>query len=183
MDNNKIIFNTPNVLALSRVFLAPLMFLFLVNRDLAIFEGIHISWLNYIAALIFVIASITDFFDGYIARMWNQKTEFGAIIDPLADKMLMLAGFIGLMILDRASPWAIYLILTREFFITGLRVSAISQGKNISASFMGKVKTVIQMIAIGFLIMDWIGGELILWSAVIITLYSGYEYTRDYFKD
>ena len=182
-DRSKVILNTPNILALSRVFLAPLMFLFLVNRDLDIFQNVDVSWLNYISALIFVIASVTDFFDGYIARMWNQKTEFGAIIDPLADKMLMLAGFIGLMILDRANPWAIYLILTREFFITGLRVSAISQGKDISASFIGKVKTVVQMIAIGFLMMDWIGGDLLLWGATLITLYSGFEYTRDFFKE
>jgi CDP-diacylglycerol--glycerol-3-phosphate 3-phosphatidyltransferase len=80
-----------------------------------------------------------------------------------------------------ASPWAIYLILTRELFITGLRVSAISQGMNISASWMGKVKTVVQMIAIGFLLMHWVGGTLILWVAVALTLYSGYEYVRDFF--
>ncbi len=172
--------NIPNTLALIRLLLAPIMFILLVNRDL--FYGIHYSWLDYFAAFIFVVASVTDFFDGYIARAFNQITTLGKIIDPLADKMLTLAGFLGLMVLDRASPWAIYLILTRELFITGLRVSAISQGMDISASWAGKVKTVVQMIAIGFLIMEWPFGELILWVAVALTLYSGYEYTLDFFK-
>ena len=84
--------------------------------------------------------------------------------------------------LDRASPWAIYLILTRELFITGLRVSAMSQGFDVSASWMGKVKTVAQMIAIGFLLMEWPGGTLLLWIAVALTLYSGYEYVRNFFR-
>ncbi|HIE34924.1 MAG TPA: CDP-diacylglycerol--glycerol-3-phosphate 3-phosphatidyltransferase, partial [Campylobacterales bacterium] len=84
--------------------------------------------------------------------------------------------------LGRADPWAIYLILTREFFITGLRVVAIGDKKEISASFLGKIKTIIQMIAIGFLIMDWPFGTVILWIAVIITLYSGYEYIKEYLK-
>jgi len=176
------LFNIPNTLAFIRLLLAPIMFLFLVNQDAAIFEGIHQSWLNYIAAFIFVVASATDFFDGYIARTFNQITILGKILDPLADKMLTLAGFLGLMMLGSASPWAIFLIITRELFITGLRVSAVSQGLDIAASWMGKVKTVIQMIAIGFLLMKWPGGELLLWTAVVLTLYSGYEYVRDFFK-
>ena len=174
--------NLPNFLASTRIALAPLMFVLLVNRDLALFEGLHVSWLDYFAALIFVIASATDFFDGYIARNWNQKTQLGAILDPLADKMLTLAAFLGLMMIDRANAWAIYLILTREFFITGLRVAAIGEGKNIAASMAGKVKTVLQMIAIGFLMMNWTFAELLLWAAVALTLYSGYEYIIGYTK-
>ncbi|UFH59996.1 CDP-diacylglycerol--glycerol-3-phosphate 3-phosphatidyltransferase [Sulfurovum mangrovi] len=176
------IFNVPNTLAFIRLLLAPLMFFFLVNQDAPLFEGIHSSWLNYIAAFIFVLASATDFFDGYIARTFDQITTLGKILDPLADKMLTLAGFLGLMILGSASPWAIFLILTRELFITGLRVSAVAEGIDISASWMGKVKTVVQMIAIGFLLMGWTGGEIILWFAVLLTLYSGYEYVRDFFR-
>ncbi len=177
------IFNIPNILAFIRLLLAPVMFLFLVNQNADIFEGIDKTWLNFTAAFIFVIASATDFFDGYIARTFNQVTVLGSILDPLADKMLTLAGFLGLMMLGAASPWAIFLIITRELFITGLRVSAVSQGLNISASWMGKVKTVVQMIAIGFLLMQWPGGEILLWIAVILTLYSGYEYVRDFFKN
>ena len=169
-------FNIPNILAFIRLLLAPLMFILLVDRDLPLFEGIHPSWLDFFAAFIFVLASVTDFFDGYIAREFNQITILGAILDPLADKMLTLAAFLGLMMLDRASPWAIFLILTRELFITGLRVNAAAKGIDISASWMGKVKTVTQMIAIGFLLMQWPFGNEFLWIAVAITLYSGMEY-------
>ena len=174
--------NLPNSLALMRILIAPLMFWFLVDRSNPIFEGIHLSWLDYMAALLFVIASVTDFFDGYIARSWDQKTKLGAILDPLADKMLVLAAFVGLLYIQRVNPWALYLILTREFFITGLRVAAVSEGKEIISSFIGKTKTVFQMIAIGFLMMDWPFADFILWFSVFLTLYSGYEYVVAYMK-
>jgi len=177
------LFNVPNTLAFIRLLLAPVMFFLLVNRENYLLVNIHHTWLDYIAAFIFVVASATDFFDGYVARTFNQITTLGKILDPLADKMLTLAGFLGLMMLDRASEWAIFLIITRELFITGLRVSAVSQGLDIAASWMGKVKTVVQMVAIGFLLMQWPGAELLLWTAVALTLYSGYEYVRDFFKN
>ena len=173
--------NLPNALAFFRILLAPLMFFMLVNAP-GIFTQIHISWINYFAALIFVIASVTDFFDGYIARSWDQKTKLGAILDPLADKMLILAAFLGLMMLGRASAWAVYLILVREFFITGFRVVMASDGVEVAASMAGKVKTVSQMFAVGFLLMSWPGGELLLWIAVALTLYSGFEYIFAYVK-
>lgn len=173
--------NLPNALAFFRILLAPLMFFMLVNAP-EIFAQIHISWINYFAALIFVIASVTDFFDGYIARSWDQKTKLGAILDPLADKMLILAAFLGLMMLGRASAWAVYLILVREFFITGFRVVMASDGVEVAASMAGKVKTVSQMFAVGFLLMSWPGGELLLWIAVALTLYSGFEYIFAYVK-
>jgi CDP-diacylglycerol--glycerol-3-phosphate 3-phosphatidyltransferase len=172
--------NLPNILAFARILIAPVIFMLLVDRDL--FVGIHHSWLDYFAGLLFVIAGITDFLDGYIARKWNQITKLGSILDPLADKMLTLAGFLGLMILGRADEWAIFLILTREFFITGLRVVAVSEGRDVSATFAGKVKTVVQLIAIGFLIMNWSFGDLLLWLSVVLTIYSGYEYVREYWR-
>ena len=171
--------NVPNILAAIRIFLAFLMYLFLVNRDLF---NIHPSWLDYFAALIFVIASITDFFDGYIARNFNAVSKLGEILDPLADKMLTLGAFLGLLYLHRANPWAVYLILVREFFITGLRVAMAAEGLSVKASFAGKVKTVMQMIAIGFLLMNWPCGNCLLWIAVIITLYSGIDYLKVYIK-
>lgn len=174
--------NTPNILALFRIALAPLMLWFFIDRHNPVFESWHPSWFDYFAGLIFVIASVTDFFDGYIARTWNQMTKLGSILDPLADKMLMLAGFLGLILIERASVWAIFLILSREFFITGLRVMAVAEGRDVAASMAGKIKTVVQMIAIGFLIMNWPFATLILWVAVALTLYSGYEYTKEYFK-
>ena len=173
--------NLPNLLAFFRILLAPLMFFMLVNAP-EIFTQIHISWINYFAALIFVIASVTDFFDGFIARSWDQKTKLGAILDPLADKMLILAAFLGLMMLGRASAWAVYLILVREFFITGFRVVMASDGVEVAASMAGKVKTVSQMFAVGFLLMSWSGGEFLLWIAVVLTLYSGFEYIFAYVK-
>jgi CDP-diacylglycerol--glycerol-3-phosphate 3-phosphatidyltransferase len=175
-------FNLPNLLAMFRIVLAPLMLWFMIDRGNPLFSSWDPSWLDYFAGLIFVIASVTDFFDGYIARSWNQMTKLGSILDPLADKMLVLAGFIGLIVLDRASAFAIFLILSREFFITGLRVVAVSEGRDVSSTMAGKIKTVIQMIAIGFLVMNWPFGEELLWLAVALTLYSGYEYVRDYFK-
>jgi CDP-diacylglycerol--glycerol-3-phosphate 3-phosphatidyltransferase len=174
--------NLPNLLATFRILLAPLMFWLLVNRDNTIFSSIHASWLDYFAALTFVIASVTDFFDGYIARNWDQITKLGSILDPLADKLLMLAGFLGLMFLDRANPWAVFLILSREFFITGIRVVAAGEQKSVSSSFSGKAKTVLQMFAIGFLTMNWPYGNILLWSAVVLTIYSGYEYIKGYIE-
>ncbi|NQY52735.1 MAG: CDP-diacylglycerol--glycerol-3-phosphate 3-phosphatidyltransferase [Campylobacteraceae bacterium] len=174
--------NLPNALALFRIALAPLMLWFFIDRDNVIFASWHPTWLDYFAGLVFVIASITDFFDGYIARQWNQITKLGGILDPLADKMLVLAGFLGLMVIDRASAWAVFLILSREFFITGLRVVAAQEGTDVRSTMAGKIKTVIQMIAIGFLTVNWPFATELLWLAVILTLYSGYEYIRDYFK-
>lgn len=174
--------NLPNILAAFRILLAPLMLWFMIDQNNSFFNGWDPSWFNYFAGLIFVIASVTDFFDGFIARSWNQMTKLGGILDPLADKMLVLAGFIGLIVLDRASAFAVFLILSREFFITGLRVVAISEGKDVASTMAGKIKTVVQMIAIGFLIMDWPFGTELLWFAVSLTLYSGYEYIRDYLK-
>lgn len=173
--------NLPNALAFIRILLAPLLFFLLLQIE-GVSNLAYISWLNYFCALIFVIASITDFFDGYIARNWNQKTKLGAIIDPLADKMLTLAAFLGLMMIDRANPWAIYLILVREFFITGFRVVMASENIDVSAGIAGKVKTIFQMIAIGFLTMGWFGGDILLWIAVALTLYSGLEYILIYIK-
>jgi CDP-diacylglycerol--glycerol-3-phosphate 3-phosphatidyltransferase len=182
MSDNQKQMNLPNTLAAFRILLAPLMLWFMIDQSNPIFNGWHPSWFDYFAGLIFVIASVTDFFDGYIARSWDQMTKLGSILDPLADKMLVLAGFIGLIVLDRASAFAVFLILSREFFITGLRVVAVAEGKSVASTMAGKVKTVVQMIAIGFLIMNWPFGEALLWIAVFLTLYSGWEYVRDYMK-
>jgi len=172
--------HVPNILAFIRILLAFLMYLFLVNREL--FSGIHPSWLDYFAALVFVIASITDFFDGFIARNFNASSKLGEILDPLADKMLILGAFLGLLYLHRANAWAVYLILIREFFITGLRVVMAQEGLSVKASFIGKVKTVSQMIAIGWLLMNWPLAETILWISVFLTLYSGFDYIKAYLK-
>ena len=175
-------FNIPNTLAFIRLLIAPLMFWIILNPQFFTDAGYHISWNYYFASLLFVIASTTDFFDGYIARELDQMTMIGAILDPLADKMLVIAAFLGLMMTDAASAWAIYIIIVRELFITGLRTVAISEGIDVSASWAGKVKTVAQMIAIGFLLMHWPFGDILLWIAVVLTIYSGAEYLVSFGK-
>ena len=168
--------NLPNALASLRILLAPLMFWIILNPQIFTDNSFHISWNYYTASLLFVLASATDFFDGYIARQWNQMTMLGAILDPLADKMLTLAAFLGLMMIGEASAWAIYIIIVRELFITGIRTVAVSEGISVKASWAGKVKTVAQMIAIGFLLMHWPFASELLWFAVFLTVYSGLEY-------
>jgi len=168
--------NLPNLLASLRILLAPVMFWIILNPQIFTDNGFHITWNYYFATLLFVVASATDFFDGFIAREWNQMTMLGAILDPLADKMLTLAAFLGLMMIGEASAWAIYIIIVRELFITGIRTVAVSEGLSVKASWAGKVKTVAQMIAIGFLLMHWPLGNELLWFAVFLTVYSGLEY-------
>ena len=174
--------NLPNFLASMRIVLAPLMFWIILNPQIFTDNGYHITWNYYFASLLFVLASATDFFDGYIAREWNQMTMLGAILDPLADKMLTLAAFLGLMMIGEASAWAIYIIIVRELFITGIRTVAVSEGLSVKASWAGKVKTVAQMIAIGFLLMHWPLGAELLWFAVFLTVYSGLEYLWEFRK-
>ena len=174
--------NLPNFLAFLRIFLAPFMFWIILNPEYFTAHGFDITWNYYFASMLFIIASATDFFDGYIAREWNQKTKLGAIIDPLADKMITIAAFLGLMVMGEASAWAIYIIIIRELFITGIRTVAVSEGIDVKASFAGKIKTVFQMIAIGFLLMHWPFGTELLWLAVILTVYSGAEYLWSFKK-
>ena len=182
MNQNKML-NMPNFLASLRIVIAPLMFWIILNPQVFTDNGFHITWSYYFASLLFVLASATDFFDGYIARELNQETLLGKILDPLADKMLVLAAFLGLMIDGSASAWAIYIIIVRELFITGLRTVAVSEGIDVAASWAGKVKTVAQMISIGFLLMHWPFADLLLWISVALTLYSGFEYILGFTKN
>jgi len=189
MSKNKIV-NIPNILAFLRVLAAPIMFWIIITPEFFTDKGIHITWVYYFAALLFVVASSTDFFDGYIARNFNQITLLGKVLDPLADKMLTIGAFLALMVMGDANVWAIYIIIVRELFITGLRTVAVAEGIDVSASWAGKVKTVAQMIAIGFLIMHWslenyVGFEVnnaLLWISVLLTIYSGAEYIYGFTK-
>lgn len=177
--------NLPNFLTICRIFFAILLLFLIIHKDSIKPEFMHPSWIHYFACLVFCIASLTDFFDGYIARNYNVKSKFGEVFDPLADKMLILSGFIALLILHLANAWAVFLILSREFFITGLRVMAASDGKSVAANNLGKYKTGFQIAAVAFLLADlfpaWIG-QTLLWLAVFFTLYSGFIYTREYYK-
>ena len=131
---------------------------------------------DILAGLVFTIAALTDTFDGYFARKNGMVTNLGKIIDPLADKILVIAALISLVQLQRLPAWIVVIILSREFFVTGLRMVAASEGVVISASRGGKVKTVTQVIAILLMIFDLPGGLPAMWVALVATLWSGMEY-------
>ncbi|CBG39715.1 CDP-diacylglycerol--glycerol-3-phosphate 3-phosphatidyltransferas [Helicobacter mustelae 12198] len=135
-----------------------------------------------VAFWFFLIASITDFFDGYLARRYDLVSVFGEVFDPLADKMLILGTFIGLLAIGEINPWAVFIILSREFFITGLRVVVASNQHSVRAGILGKCKTVLQMGAVCLLLLGWYGGDVVLWVATFVTLYSGLDYALRYYK-
>ncbi len=170
--------NTANKLTLLRVVLVPVFMALLL-------QGGNIC--RYAALAVFVIASITDWLDGYIARKYNQITTFGKFVDPLADKMLTTAAFVIFLNFGLMSPWALMIVLAREFMIAGIRLIAAGEGSVIAASMWGKVKTVSQMIAIIATILI-MGNELFLgvsslliidvliWISVAFAVISGAEY-------
>lgn len=178
----------PNLLTLLRIFLCVLLLVVMLHREffyeiLQSFFWTQIDkiWVNYLACAIFCMAGLTDFLDGFIARRYEVVSTFGEVFDPLADKLLILSAFLGLLVWGSVNVWAVFIILGREFFITGLRVVAVSKGLNIAASIWGKYKTGTQIFAIILLLIDFNTlGMLVLWLAVIITLYSGYEYAKAY---
>ncbi len=133
--------NLPNKLTLIRIVLVPVcMALTLTNHF-------------YSALFVFIVASITDFFDGYLARKNNLVTSFGKIMDPLADKILVFGALLCFLQLGFINAWCVVVILAREFFVTGMRVVAVDKGKVIAASWWGKIKTNVQIFSVilGFL--------------------------------
>lgn len=138
--------NLANKLTLIRIFLVPVFLVFIAVQNL--------PYGSIIATFIFIIASITDQLDGYIARSRNQVTNFGKFMDPLADKLLVTSALISLVELQLIPAWAAIVIIAREFAVSGLRTIAASEGKVIAASWWGKIKTVIQIIAIILLLLQ-----------------------------
>ncbi len=169
------IWNLPNALTLLRIFLVPFLVVVLLTR----FDG-----REYAGLTIFLVAAITDFFDGYIARKRNQMTRLGALLDPIADKMLMSAAFISLVEMDpsHVPAWMVVIIIGREFAVSGLRSIAAQQGVTIAASPLGKVKMVSQVVAISLLILGHELGEfrligrLALWVVMLFALVSAIDY-------
>lgn len=171
--------NIPNILTLFRIFLS-----FLV-MSIVLYADMQDNIVRFVACGVFLLATVTDFFDGFIARRYGFQSRFGEVFDPLADKMLILGAFIALLASKIASPWAVFLILSREFFITGLRVVVANSNVNISADMFGKIKSVAQYWAIGCLIAQALPNfwnQFFLWLAVALTLISGANYVRNYFK-
>lgn len=161
--------NLPNKLTVVRVLLVPIFMLFLLSETLRS---------TNMALFIFIIASITDFLDGYIARSQNLVTKFGKFMDPLADKLLVCSALICLQYLDKISPWFVMIIIAREFAITGFRILAASDGITIAASNWGKLKTNSQMLAIIVLLLGkFTAIELpLVLLAVALTIISGIDY-------
>lgn len=143
--------NLPNKLTISRVIMIP-FFVFFLLVDLG---GLPDGMQKYIAATIFIIASLTDWFDGYLARKNNLITNFGKFMDPLADKLLVCSALICLTAKNQLAAWIVIVIISREFIISGFRLLASDNGVVIAASYWGKFKTAFQMIMIIMLILDF----------------------------
>ncbi len=136
-----------NSITLARIVLIPVFLVFLLGR--------MPNWGPWVAAAVFTLLAVTDAVDGYVARARNEVTTFGKFIDPLADKLLVTAALVALVDLGRLQSWIAIVIISRELIVSGLRMVAVAEGKVISASIYGKVKTVFQIIAIvAFIVKD-----------------------------
>lgn len=173
--------NLPNLLTLSRILSVPLIIILLYSGN---------RWLNLLTALLIAVAAITDGLDGYMARKYGYESDLGRLLDPLADKILILSTMVMLVYLHRAPAWMVCLILCRETAITGLRAMAADHGKVIGASVMAKYKTTFQIVAIVALVIHYqfLGadahavGIFFLWIAFVYTMWTGYNYFRDTFS-
>lgn len=186
--------NLPNKITIARIILVPIMMIIpFLGIEATILHGMSVS--NLIILAIFLIASFTDFLDGYIARKRNIVTNFGKFLDPIADKLLVLAALVMLVESGMMPAWIPIVISAREFMVSAIRMLAATEGKVIAASKLGKIKTVTQMVAISLAFIDinpfmsfTNGGlgtfELIcniltsiaIWLSVIATIWSGIDY-------
>ena len=163
--------NLPNKLTLFRVILIPFFVFFLLAPY---FEGYG----NYIAVAIFIVASITDFLDGKIARKYHLVTNFGKFMDPLADKLLVSSALICLVDLNKIPAWIVIVIIAREFIISGFRLVAADNGVVIAASYWGKFKTAFQMVTVIVLILNIPGevfaviGTVLIYISLVLTVIS-----------
>jgi CDP-diacylglycerol--glycerol-3-phosphate 3-phosphatidyltransferase len=162
--------NLPNVLTVLRILLVPVLVAALLS---ATASG------DLLAAVVFVVASLTDALDGWIARRRQSESTFGKLMDPLADKLLVVAALVSLVSLDRLSAWVAMVIIAREFAVTGLRQLAMEDGHVIPASAWGKVKTIVQIAMVLVLIAvdnRTVAVDLLVYVTVVITVASGADY-------
>ncbi|WHA09147.1 CDP-diacylglycerol--glycerol-3-phosphate 3-phosphatidyltransferase [Enterococcus montenegrensis] len=179
--------NLPNKLTVIRICMIPLFILILVlpfNFGTLVLGTTELPITHLVAAIIFAIASFTDWLDGHIARARGLVTNFGKFADPLADKMLVMTAFILLVDLNKAPGWVVAIIVCRELAVTGLRLLLVEGGEVMAAAWPGKVKTATQMLAIIFLFLNnmpfnLIGlpvDQILLYACLIFTIYSGVDY-------
>ncbi len=167
--------NLPNALTFLRIFLVPFLVVVLLTK----FEGREI-----VALAIFLLATATDFLDGWLARRRGEITTLGTMLDPIADKLLISAAFISLVEVGLAPAWMVVVVVGREFAVTGLRSIASGQGIVIPASGWGKAKMASQITAVSLLILseryDWflLPGRIALWIVVAVAILSGAQYFR-----
>ncbi len=167
--------NLPNKLTIVRVLMIPFFLYFILLAPSK-------EYYNYYAIAVFLIASFTDFLDGYIARKYNLVTNFGKFMDPLADKLLVSSALISLCALDMLNVVVVIVIISREFIITGFRTVASDAGIVIAASKYGKLKTISQMILIPYVMLNLQGSPfdliqtILVAITVIFTIYSGFDY-------
>lgn len=159
-----------NAVTLVRIALIP------VFMALLLVDGVPAG--DVLAAAVFVGAAATDSLDGWLARSRNEVSRFGAFLDPLADKLLISGALLGLVELGRVSAWVAMVIIAREFAVTGLRLVAVGEGVVISASRLGKAKTLAQNVAIAVIVADWFDRvqDALLAIAVVMTVWSGVVY-------
>ena len=162
--------NTPNKLTIARMILVPFFVLFTLT-------GWGGDANRYICLAIFVIASVTDWFDGHLARKNNRVTNFGKFMDPLADKLLVCSALICMIELDRLPAWIVIIVIAREFIISGFRLIAAENGVVIAANYWGKFKTASQMVMIILLILDFDGifrtlTSVFVWLSLALTVIS-----------
>lgn len=190
--------NLPNKLTVLRIFLIPVFMVVLLaplNWGSITTGGTVVPWTQIVGAIIFAVASITDFADGQIARRQHLVTNFGKFADPLADKMLVMTAFIILVSLDKVPAWVAAIIVCRELAVTGLRLIVVeNDGEVIAAAMPGKIKTMTQMLSIIFLFLNDVFfaavnipiGEILLYICLFFTVYSGIDYfvnSRSVFAD
>ena len=174
---------TANELTVMRILLVPVIFVVMVFWQ-------NNPWVLFGIWFVFLFACLTDYWDGVLARYQNKSTKLGMLLDPIADKILIMSLLIVLVGLNRAPDYLVAILITREFAVTGLRAVAASEGRVIAANSGGKYKTLSQMFAVGFLIIHYptFGipthetGIILLWLATGISLWSGVHYFRAYYS-
>lgn len=177
----------PNILTYGRIAAIPVVVGCIYAQSIADYP----LWLRWVAVAIFIGAAVTDYLDGYYARIWNQQSAFGRMLDPIADKLLVASSLLMLAadgIIHGWSLWAAIVILCREILVSGLREYLAALRVSVPVTKLAKWKTTVQLVAIGFLLAGPAGDEVIpmvsligivlLWASAILTMYTGYDYFR-----